>query len=278
MLPTPASPSASDVSAPTSFPDILSFFSTSFSPSADPVPTPSAHEEITAAGLAKSTAQQVAIEDQSQLQKSSSEPMKSEIVAPALADEGEGGCEKSPASDSEGKASGVGSILLLVLFYTACILGCLYYSFKNCKDVASAMPWVGRSNATSIVMERLKTIEIDFENSHLSNEWRVVPNAGNITVEMLDTDSLDWPTYVRVSTVLKIKPAKMYEFFQGDNLPSADRPQPFYQSLNVLFSAGTKSSAVDVVRKVRSYHMGMIIAMLSSEIKKISCLQMYFIP
>jgi hypothetical protein len=44
----------------------------------------------------------------------------------------------------------------------------------------------------------------------------------------------------------------MYEFFQDDYAPSVERTQPFFQSLRVLFSAGTKSSAVSVIRKVRS--------------------------
>ena len=49
MLPTPASPSASDVSAPTSFPDILSFFSTGFSSSVDPADAHSGSKAVTAA-------------------------------------------------------------------------------------------------------------------------------------------------------------------------------------------------------------------------------------
>jgi hypothetical protein len=226
----------------------MSYFSTSFSTSVDQNPAPSAPSEITPKDLGQSTAQQVITIDESQLPKSSSESVMSEIVAPIIVAEG----EDSLKLVCEEKVSRTSDVLLLVFFYTACITACLHYSSRHSRDVASAMPWVGRSNATNIVMERLKSIETDFESHHMSDKWRVVPNAGNITVEMLDTDSLDWPLCVRVSTVLKIKPAKMYEYFQEDYAPSVEGTQPFYQSLRVLFSAGTKSSAVSVIRKVRS--------------------------
>jgi hypothetical protein len=49
VLSTPASPNASEVSAPTSFPDILSFFSTSFSSSVDPADAHSGSKAVTAA-------------------------------------------------------------------------------------------------------------------------------------------------------------------------------------------------------------------------------------
>ena len=142
-------------------------------------------------------------------------------------------------------------IVVTIVGYAIWIFIALLYSGRYSDDVTANIPWVNEANATNVVMDRYKSMEVDFESALQSKKWEVLSSVTNITIETLATDSLEWPLYVRMSIVLPVRPPQAYSIFQSDQLHITNRRiDHFFVSARTLFSGNN----IRVIRKVRINH------------------------
>ena len=145
-------------------------------------------------------------------------------------------------------------VVVTIVGYAIWIFIALLYSGRYSDDVTANIPWVNKANATNVVMDCFKSMEIDFESALQSKNWEVLSSATNVTIETLVTDSKEWPMYVRMSILLPVRPAQAYSLFQSDQLHTTNqRIDHFFVSARTLFSARTllPGNTIRVIRKVR---------------------------
>ena len=145
-------------------------------------------------------------------------------------------------------------IVVTIVGYAIWIFIALLYSGRYSDDVTANIPWVNKANATNVVMDRFKGMEVDFESALQSRNWEVLSSATNVTIETLPTDSKEWPMYVRMSILLPVKPSQAYSLFQSDELHTTNqRIDHFFVSARTLFTARTllPGNTIRVIRKVR---------------------------
>lgn len=128
-------------------------------------------------------------------------------------------------------------VALLVIFYLVTIITALLFSGRYDTHTTDKIPWIGESNATTIVMNRLQTVESDIQSALKSEKWQTLGPLKNMSIDILRTDSLDWPIYVRLATLVQMKPARIFSDYLPDKLDSTLlRTDHFHVSLQSLFT------------------------------------------
>lgn len=145
---------------------------------------------------------------------------------------------------------------LLVLFYLITIITALLFSGRYDTHSTDKIPWVGESNATLIVNNRLQTVESDIESALNSDKWKTLRTLTNMSIDILRTDSLDWPYYVRLTTVVQMKPSSLFKNYLADKLHyTLLRTDHFHVSLRSLFipesEAQFPGNIIGIFRKVK---------------------------
>ena len=147
-------------------------------------------------------------------------------------------------------------VIVMMFLYIACLACSLLYSGRYDLDCTADLPWIGSQNATNIVMERLKNIEMEYEAALLSGKWTCLQSEPNFTIEVMETESGERPVYLRTTTVYPMKPEQLYKRFKTDNFDITMKTvNPLYESSKLLFSPATKfffpANGIDIVKIVR---------------------------
>lgn len=145
---------------------------------------------------------------------------------------------------------------LMVLFYLITIITALLFSGRYDTHSTDKIPWVGESNATLIVNNRLQTVESDIESALNSDKWKTLRTLTNMSIDILRTDSLDWPYYVRLTTVVQMKPSNLFRNYLADKLHyTLLRTDNFHVSLRSLFIPEPETqfpgNVIGIFRKVK---------------------------
>jgi hypothetical protein len=142
-----------------------------------------------------------------------------------------------PVSVKRASVTHGSDVVILVIFYLVTIITALLFSGRYDTHTTDKIPWIGESNATTIVMNRLQTVETDIESALKSDKWQTLGPLVNMSIDILRTDSLDWPIYVRLATLVQMKPARIFSDYLPDKLDATLlRTDHFHVSLQSLFT------------------------------------------
>ena len=131
--------------------------------------------------------------------------------------------------------------IVLVFFYFACLIFGQLYSGRYDFDCTENLPWVGKLNATNVVMAKLKIMEVDYENVLLNSKWEILKSEHNITIEKYQGEDKKAITYYRLTTILPNKPDIVYKQFKAEHFDTIMKAiNPLYESSRLLFSPETK--------------------------------------
>lgn len=160
-----------------------------------------------------------------------------------------------PVNVKRGSVTYASDVVLLVIFYLVTIITALLFSGRYDTHTTDKIPWIGESNATTIVMNRLQTVETDIESALKSEKWQTLGPLVNMSIDILRTDSLDWPIYVRLATLVQMKPARIFSDYLPDKLDATLlRTDHFHVSLQSLFTpepdAQFRGNIIGIFKKV----------------------------
>lgn len=165
--------------------------------------------------------------------------------------------EKVPKLDS------TYSISLLVIFYIITIFTALCYSGRYDHDPITSLPWIGKNNGTNVIMNNLATMENEYTQLQLNENWKVLCSDTNVKIETLDDKELYQKDknyyYIRITALYaNWKPSELYKYFTAEKFhETMSTVDPFYESSSLLFSPSTNffgsSEKINVLKKVTCF-------------------------
>lgn len=135
--------------------------------------------------------------------------------------------------------------------YLSTVIFAWCFATLSSPDIAQGnlvSPWIGQSNATKLIGQRLQSIEDRYKKVLIRTDWKMLRMSSNVTLETLPSEDGSWPLYIRTTAVFQASPQEIIKqlgWLQFDE--TQKKVDTFHESAQLLFPPSHKSK---VVRKV----------------------------
>ena len=107
-------------------------------------------------------------------------------------------------------------------------------------NLTADLPWVGKHNASGLIMRQVQLVEEAHTSVLNSNEWKMLRKEVNLTVEALTVGSKGTKTkYTKISAIFSANPEKLMKAFDGfESFDTTHKAVlPFYKGGEFLMSS-----------------------------------------
>ena len=107
-------------------------------------------------------------------------------------------------------------------------------------DLTASLPWVGKHNASGLIMRQVQLVEEAHTSVLNSNEWKMLRKEVNLTVEALTVEVKGSSTkYTKISAIFSANPEKLMKAFDGFESFDTTHKEvlPFYKGGEFLMSS-----------------------------------------
>ena len=134
---------------------------------------------------------------------------------------------------------------------------------KRGADLTTPLPWVGKNNATGLIMRQFEVVERAHAEALTSSEWKVLRKEKNLTVETLTPtagagagakvgtgpETEGKTRYTKISAVFNVNPSQLMKSFEGFGAFDSTHKEviPFYTGAELLLAP---SSRITLMRAV----------------------------